>query len=92
MLPRHFSRLFTELVGTSFREKQAELRLTRACELLATTDSKVADVATESGYQSTSLFSAKFKERFRISPAKWRERTRRRKSARKAVRRLRLVA
>jgi len=90
--PRHVSRLFTELVGVSFRDKQAELRLTRACELLATTDSKVVDVAMESGYQSTSLFSAMFKGRFGTSPAKWRERARRRKPAKQAVRRLRLVA
>jgi AraC-like DNA-binding protein len=90
--PRHVSRLFTELVGVSFREKQAELRLTRACELLATTDSKVVDVAMESGYQSTSLFSAMFKRRFGTSPARWRERARRRKPAKRAVRRLRVVA
>jgi AraC-like DNA-binding protein len=89
--PRHVSRLFKELVGVSFREKQAELRLTRASELLATTDSKVVDVAMESGYQSTSLCSAMFKQHFGTSPAKWRERARRRKSA-KPVRRLRVVA
>jgi len=90
--PRHVSRLFTELVGVSFREKQAELRLTRACELLATTGSKVVDVAMESGYQSTSLFSAMFKQRFGTSPAKWREQARRRTHAKRAVRRLRVVA
>lgn len=90
--PRHMSRLFTELVGVSFRETQTELRLTRACELLATTDSKVVDVAMQSGYQSTSLFSAMFKQRWGTSPAKWREQARRRKSARQVVRRLRLVA
>ncbi len=89
---RHVSRLFTELVGVSFREKQAELRLMRASELLATTDSKVVDVAMESGYQSTSLFSAMFKQRFGTSPAKWREQARRRKPAKPAVRRLRVVA
>jgi AraC-like DNA-binding protein len=71
--PRHVSRLFTELVGVSFREKQVELRLARARELLATTQSKVVEVALESGYQSTSLFSATFKQRFGVSPAKWRE-------------------
>jgi len=89
---RHVSRLFTELVGVSFREKQAELRLARACELLATTAFKVVDVAMESGYQSTSLFSAMFKQRFGTTPAKWRERARRNKSAKRAVRRLRVVA
>ena len=89
--PRHVSRLFKELVGVSFREKQAELRLARACELLAATDSKVVDVAMESGYQSTSLFSAMFKQRFGTSPAKWRERARQCKPA-KQIRRLRVVA
>jgi AraC-like DNA-binding protein len=90
--PRHASRLFTELVGVSFREKQTELRLSRACELLADTNSKVVDVAMESGYPSTSLFSAMFKQRFGTSPAKWRELNRRRNPANQSVRRLRVVA
>jgi AraC-like DNA-binding protein len=92
--PRHVSRLFTELIGVSFREKQTELRLARACDLLATTDSKVAEVALESGYQSTSLFSAMFKQRVGISPAKWREqlKAKGRKPAKPVLRRLRLAA
>ena len=92
--PRHVSRLFTELVGVCFREKQAELRLARACDLLATTDSKVAEVALESGYQSTSLFSAMFKQRFSVSPAKWRAQLKgnRRKPVKPVLRRLRIAA
>jgi AraC-like DNA-binding protein len=89
---RHVSRLFTELVGVSFREKQVELRLARACELLSTTDFKVVDVALESGYQSTSLFNLIFKQRFGLSPAKWRDRLKSRKPARDTVRRLRVAA
>ncbi len=90
--PRHVSRLFTELVGVSFREKQVELRLARACEFLATTDSKVVDVAMESGYQSTSLFNLMFKQRFGISPAKWRDRFKRQKPVKEVVRRWRFAA
>jgi AraC-like DNA-binding protein len=92
--PRHASRLFTELVGVSFREKQAELRLARARDLLATTDSKVAEVALESGYQSTSLFSAMFKQRIGLSPAKWREQLKAKanKPAKLVFRRLRFAA
>ena len=89
--PRHVSRLFTELVGVSFREKRAELRLARARELLATTDSKVVEVAMESGYQSTSLFSAMFKQRFGVTPSTWREQVQRRKPARRGRKRLRFV-
>ena len=90
--PRHASRLFTELVGVSFREKQTELRLARACELLATTDSKVVEVGIESGYQSTSLFNVIFKQHFGVSPALWREQVKRRKPARPALKRWRFVA
>jgi len=71
--PRHLSRTFHEIVGVSFRQKQAETRLARAQELLATTQSKVLDVALESGYQSLSLFNLMFKRRFGMTPAKWRQ-------------------
>jgi AraC-like DNA-binding protein len=71
--PRHVSRLFREEVGTSFREKQTELRLVRACELLAHSNAKVVEVALTSGYQSNSLFSLVFKKHFGVSPGKWRQ-------------------
>jgi AraC-like DNA-binding protein len=86
--PRHFSRLFNEIVGMSFREKQAETRLLRARELLATTESKIVDVALESGYQSLSLFNLMFKRRFGVSPGKWREQLKTRSHRRKAPERL----
>jgi AraC-like DNA-binding protein len=70
--PRHLSRLFREEVGMSFREKQTELRLNKACHLLATTEVKLIEVALASGYQSDSLFNLMFKKRFGMSPGKWR--------------------
>jgi AraC-like DNA-binding protein len=70
--PRHLNRIFNELAGMSFREKHTELRLARACELLATTESKVVDVALESGYQSLSLFNLMFTRRYGLSPGRWR--------------------
>src|SRR5258708_300499 len=81
--PRHLSRVFHELVGMSFREKQAEIRLERAGELLATSDSKVVDVALESGYQSLSLFNLMFKRHFGVTPGKWRQKSRPRISFRR---------
>jgi AraC-like DNA-binding protein len=71
--PRHLSRLFLETVGMSFREKQAEVRLARARELLQTTNSKIYEVAVESGYQSVSLFNFMFRKRFGVTPARWRK-------------------
>jgi AraC-like DNA-binding protein len=72
--PRHLTRIFRDVVGMSYREKLAQLRLERARELLATTEAKVVNVALESGYQSLSLFNLMFARRFGMSPGKWRTR------------------
>jgi AraC-like DNA-binding protein len=72
--PRHLSRLFGEEAGGSFREKQTEMRLAKARQLLAASDAKVIDVGLACGYQSSSLFSQMFKKRFGISPGRWRQR------------------
>lgn len=71
--PRHLSRVFYDLVGMSFRDKRAEIRLARARELLATSQSKVVEVAFKSGYKSLSLFNRMFTRRFGISPGRWRQ-------------------
>jgi AraC-like DNA-binding protein len=74
--PRHLSRIFCELTGMSFRDKRAEIRLARARELLATSESKVVEVALESGYKSLSLFNLMFTRRFGTSPGRWRQKNR----------------
>ena len=73
---RHLSRIFRELIGMSFRDKRAELRLIRARDLLATSKSKVVEVALESGYKSLSLFNLMFTRRFGTSPGRWRQKYR----------------
>jgi AraC-like DNA-binding protein len=73
---RHLSRIFRQLVGMSFRDKRAELRLTRARDLLATSKSKVVEVALESGYKSLSLFNLMFTRHFGTSPGRWRQKYR----------------
>ncbi len=71
--PRHLSRIFQEVVGMSFSDKRAEIRLGRARDLLATGESKVVEVAMESGYKSLSSFNLMFTRRFGISPGRWRK-------------------
>jgi AraC-like DNA-binding protein len=71
--PRHLSRVFFDLVGMSFRDKRAEIRLACARELLATRQSKMVDVAFESGFKSLSLFNRMFTRQFGISPGRWRQ-------------------
>lgn len=92
--PRHLSRIFFELMGMSFSDKRAEIRLGKARELLATSKSKVVEVAFESGYKSLSLFNQMFTRRFGISPGKWRQKyglNRISESRRNAVPDLRIV-
>jgi AraC-like DNA-binding protein len=71
--PRHLSRVFYDVIGMSFREKRAEIRLALARDLLATSQAKVVDVAFKSGYKSLSLFNRMFTRRFGISPGRWRQ-------------------
>jgi AraC-like DNA-binding protein len=70
---RHLSRIFYKLVGMSFNDKRSELRLSRALELLATSQLKVVDVALESGFKSLSQFNQMFTRHFGISPGRWRQ-------------------
>jgi AraC-like DNA-binding protein len=67
------SRVFYDVIGMSFREKRAEIRLALARDLLATSQAKVVDVAFKSGYKSLSLFNRMFTRRFGISPGRWRQ-------------------
>jgi AraC-like DNA-binding protein len=89
--PRHLSRIFHQVVGMSFRDKQAQIRLVRAQELLATTESKVVEVALESGYQSLSLFNVMFKRQFGLTPARWRNQSKSRRRPAINGRRLQMV-
>ena len=70
--PRHLSRLFRAVTGTSFRERQTELRLQKARRLLSETSEKVVQVALESGYSHLGLFNALFRRRFGMTPSAWR--------------------
>jgi len=70
--PRHFGRLFRRYFGVSLRTKQIELRLLMARQLLMDTDSKIIQVAMESGYRSLGLFNVMFKKAFGMTPTEWR--------------------
>ncbi|MDE3067122.1 MAG: helix-turn-helix transcriptional regulator [Verrucomicrobiota bacterium] len=68
---RHFCQLFHRRFGMSFRQHQIELRLQRACRLLADPTGKISDIASGSGYRHLGLFHAQFKKRFGMTPAEW---------------------
>jgi hemolysin activation/secretion protein/AraC-like DNA-binding protein len=70
----HASRLFRQEFGASFPSYVADLRLKKACQLLAYGQMKIIDVALESGHGSLAHFHYVFKKRYRVTPAEWRER------------------
>jgi AraC-like DNA-binding protein len=75
---RHLSRLFHRQYGRSIVSYKIELRLKKAATMLAKSEAKIINVALECGFSHLGLFSAKFKERFGDTPAKWREKIPRR--------------
>lgn len=80
---RHFRRLFKDHFGHALALKKTELRLVKARELLAETNSKIIDVAFESGFQHVGRFTLLFKKRYGLPPSEWRTRHRPAKSASK---------
>ena len=69
---RHLSRLFRREFGMSLREKQTELSLQRACQLLLDPAAKIRSVAYDTGYRHIGFFNALFKKRFGLPPKEWR--------------------
>jgi hemolysin activation/secretion protein/AraC-like DNA-binding protein len=69
---RHLSRLFHGEFGVPLRARQIELRLQHSCQLLATSDAKILDIAYDSGFRHLGLFNAMFKKRFGATPSDWR--------------------
>lgn len=60
--------------GKTFKELLREKRLARAVALLEETDLPIDDIIAAVGYDNTSFFYRKFRERYGVSPNVWRKR------------------
>jgi len=69
---RHLARLVKRHLGTSIIALKTQLRLERAAALLRDPATKVIEVAFQCGFSHAGSFSARFKERFGATPARWR--------------------
>jgi LacI family transcriptional regulator len=67
-LERAFNKHLKRGIHTELRRK----RLERCCELLRTTDLKIADIAPKVGFRSADFLHATFKKEFGITPRKYR--------------------
>ena len=71
----HFMRYFKETMGTSFINYLKDYRLTMAARLLQSSDSSVLNIAAEVGFDNLSYFNRAFKEKFGVTPLKYRKLT-----------------
>lgn len=65
--------LFRETLGVSYRDYLAKLRLRYACELLASSDLPIKEIALVSGYSSVEYFFCSFRKNLGITPAAYRK-------------------
>lgn len=68
----YMSRFFLEHSGVNFVDYLSEKRMSRACELLLTTDLTVREVVEIVGYCNVSSFTRKFSELYGTSPGRFR--------------------
>lgn len=80
MSPAYFSRRFKKLLGMNFTEYGRVHRLHLAARRLATSRISVSEVAYGLGFSSASHFSARFLERFGMTPREYRNSAQRRAS------------
>lgn len=71
--PSYFSRLFSATVRSSIADYVTKLRLTRACELLASTNRTVVDIACSVGYVDCGYFYKLFKKHYACTPLEYRD-------------------
>ena len=64
----YFSRSFGRITGKSFKEYLTSLRMTKAYNMLLSSDMPVSEVALACGYENFSYFIAEFKKVYHITP------------------------
>jgi len=79
--PRQFSRLLRKHFRTSDQEWRTRLRLIKAGQLLCETTQYIARIAMATGFRDLRVFSSKFKERFGMTPSRWRQKWKRQSPA-----------
>ena len=70
-----FTHIFKDTVGASPYAYLLDLRLSRAADILLSTDRSVSETAYEVGFSDPLYFSRLFKKRFELSPDRFRKQT-----------------
>ncbi len=70
--PYHLNRIFKEYTGVSIHRYLNEVRISAAEQLLISTDLSVTEIATQSGFNSSTSFAENFKAKNDTTPLKFR--------------------
>jgi AraC-like DNA-binding protein len=71
--PEHLARVFKQETGRTIFEQLEQFRIEQAKTFLLSSDLSVAEIASQTGFSSTSLFSRNFKRRVGASPLRYRQ-------------------
>lgn len=71
--PTYLSRMFKEVRGIGYNDFVVASRMERAACLLRETNLKLADIAGQVGYASSSYFIRTFRRTFEVTPAEYRK-------------------
>jgi two-component system response regulator YesN len=73
--PSHFSTVFSQETGQTFKEYLTEVRIQRAKELLRSTTLKSFEISYQIGYSDPHYFSYVFRKHTGLSPKEYRQQT-----------------
>jgi len=73
--PNYLSHLFKKHTGQNFMKYLTDYRISKAKELLKTTEMKINTIGSMVGYKQTSYFCTIFRNYTGVTPAQYRERS-----------------
>lgn len=71
--PNYFSKVFSDTIGKTFVSFLSDLRLEHASVMLYTSTLSIEEIASQNGFKTSSHFRFCFKNKFGISPHKFRK-------------------
>ncbi len=73
---RQMIRILKTYTGENFSSLIRSVRLAKACELLKYSDTRLAEIITETGYSNASHFNESFRRVYGLSPSEYRKQNR----------------
>ena len=75
--PAYLSTLFAQKMGIPFSHYLQNLRIAQACQLLASSEDSIEEIALRCGYSDLKFFRSLFRSRLRMTPSEFRGKSRR---------------